>query len=66
MHTASSTAGGINSGHVFRNTLFKLATEARPVKTISQINFDISNCRKFLPPGLKAWIEMTHTSDELR
>lgn len=58
--------GTFNIGHVNRNTLFKLATEANPVKTISQINFDISNCQKFLPPGLKAYIEMTHTSDELR
>ena len=66
MKTPSGTPGGVNQGHVARNTLFKLATEANPVKTVSQINFDISNCPKFLPPDIKAIIEMTHTSDELR
>ena len=55
-----------NSGQLSRNTLFKLATEAKPVKTITQINFDISGCQKFWPPGLKAYIEMEHVADELR
>ena len=61
-----TTGAGTNSGQKARNTLFKMATEANPVKTMSQINFDVSNCRKFLPPDIKAYIEMTHTSDTLR
>lgn len=55
-----------NSGQAIRNTLFKLASAARPVKTLSQINFDISECEKFLPPNVKAMIKMDHTSEELR
>jgi hypothetical protein len=64
--STKSTNPGRNNGHVKRNTLFKLATEARPVKTISQINFDISGCQKFWPSGVKAFIELEHTADELR
>ena len=66
MKTPGNTPGGVNPGHIQRNALFMPATPANPVKTISQINFDVSGCQKFLPPGVKAVIEMDHTSDEYR
>ena len=62
----SSTNPGRNSGHVSRNLLFRKATEANPVKTISQINLDVSGCEKFWPAGMKGSLEMEHTADELR
>jgi hypothetical protein len=61
-----TTAKVRNTGQVHRNILFKGSSSARPVRTISQMNFDVSECRKFLPPGVKIVIEMEHTNDQLR
>lgn len=60
-----TTGQGRNNGHVQRNTLFAFSQD-RPVKTISQLNLDISGCQKFWPAGVKGSVEMEHTSDDLR
>ena len=60
-----TTGNGANSGHIKRHSLFNFSQD-RPVKTISQLNFDVSGCQKFWPAGLKGSVEMEHSSDALR